>query len=225
MEAIIADYRAATGREVVASYGPSQSLLAAIEIAPAADLFLPADESFLVSARDRGLVGDEVFPLAEMEAVVAVRRGNPRGVRTAADLLAPDLRVALADPETAAIGGLARRLFEAAGLWRPLAAKAVVFTASVTEVAGAVKLGAADAGVVYDVVLRDFPDLEAVALPELAGGRSRVVLGVVAATSRPAAAAEFARFVASPSHGLARYRERGFHPVSPPVSPASDRSR
>jgi molybdate transport system substrate-binding protein len=209
MEAILADYRRETGRDVVVQYGPSQTLLATLAIGGMADLYLPADDSYLAMARRQGLV-DAGLPLAEMRAVVAVPRGNPAGVAGLDDLFAAGFRLAAANPDAAAIGAVTQRTLEATADWERFAAAVDVFTTTVNEVANAVKLGSADAGIVYDAVLRDYPDLEGIPLAVLEGVRSRVGLAVATATSRPQAAYHLARYIAAGDRGLVRYAEYGF---------------
>ncbi len=212
MEAILADYRRETGREVVVQYGPSQTLLASLSISGTADLFLPADDSYLEIAREQGLIG-AVLPLAEMQAVVVVPRGNPLGIHSLDDLMADDLRLALANPDAAAIGMVTKRTLEASGDWERLAATVDVFTTTVTEVANAVKLGAVDAGIVYDAVLNDYPDLEGVAVEPLDGIRSQIGLAVASAASQPQAAFHLARYIAAADRGLVHYQSHGFTPL------------
>ena len=147
---------------------------------------MPADDSYLDKARAEGLV-EEVVPLARMQAVVAVPKGNPKGIDALDDLLAPDLRLAQASPDATAIGKLTREVLDRDGHWSTLDAATDVYKTTVNEVANDVKVGAADAGIVFDAVLATYPDLEAVELPELAPVASRIAVGVLdRASSRPA---------------------------------------
>jgi molybdate transport system substrate-binding protein len=219
MESIMADYARDTGVAVVARYGPSQTLLAGLEVSRSADLYLPADDMYVRLARDRGHVGP-AYPLAKMRPVVAVPRGNPRGVATLDDLLAADVRLALPNPDTAAIGASVRTALLTTGRWQPLADRATVITTTVTEAATAVKLGAVDAAIIYDAVLHEFGTLEGVRVPEFAAISSIVAIAVVepdkvnmAASVRSVAAQRFARFCAARDRGLLRYRDHGFEPV------------
>ena len=222
MEAIMADYAAETGGRVVAQYGPSQALLAGLEVVRAADLYLPADDRFMSIARERGLVAAD-YPLAEMRPLIAVPRGNPRGIDALDDLLDPGLRLAIANPDAAAIGAVVRAALDPVGRWRPLAEHAAVVTTTVTEAATAVKLGSVDAAIVYDALLHDFDNLEGVRVPEFADVVSLVGVAVVepadprgeaaAGSARSARAHRFARFCAARDRGLARYREHGFTPL------------
>src|SRR4051794_21191909 len=65
VEAVAKEYEAAYGVPIQLQYGGSQTLLAALELARRGDLYIPADDSYLKAARDKGLI-DETLPLARM---------------------------------------------------------------------------------------------------------------------------------------------------------------
>ena len=54
MEAIRADYEREFGRSIQIQYGASQTLLSSMEVSGSGDLYLPADDSFLEIAREKG---------------------------------------------------------------------------------------------------------------------------------------------------------------------------
>jgi molybdate transport system substrate-binding protein len=212
LEAIRADYERAYGRPLQIQYGASQSLLAALELSGSGDLYLPADDSYLTLARQRQLVAEE-FPLAQMRVVVAVPKGNPKHIERLADLLAGDLRISQASPDSAAIGKLTKSTLEASGDWERLHARTTVYKTTVNEVANDVKVGAVDAGIVFDVVLHDYDTLQAVTIPELAQARAHVAVAVLKTSRQPEQALHLARYMASRDKGLVRYKEFGFQPV------------
>ena len=209
VEAVRERYEAETGRQVSIQYGPSQTLLSQLEVARTGDLYLPADDSFLKLATAGGLV-EEILPLAAMNCVVVVPKGNPRGIRSLTDLFAEDLRVVQANPEAAAVARMTRRLLTEAGLWDRLDAATEAYRTTVNDVANDVLVGAADAGIVYDAVLYPYPDLEAVPVPELAAGRSQIAVGVTSFSEQPAAALHFARYLSAQDRGLEEYQKQGF---------------
>src|SRR5262249_65316 len=159
-------------------YGASQTLLAQIDVARSGDLYLPADESYLQSARDKNLVA-EALPLASMKAVVGVTKGNPKQIVKWSDLLRDDVRVAQAQPDAAAMGKVTRAGLTKAGLWEALDKHTTVYASNVAEAANNVKVGAVDAAIIYDSMLHDYDALEAVELPELAGVDARVAVAVL----------------------------------------------
>ena len=212
MEAVRADYEREFGIPVEVQYGASQTLLASLEVADSGDLYLPADDSFLASARQRGLIEDE-FALADMQAVVAVPKGNPKRIAKLDDLLRDDVRVAQGSFEATAIGTVTKAALEATGQWDKLKRQTAVFKTTVNEVANDVKIGAVDAGIVYGPVLHDYDSLEGISIPELASIQSRVAVALLKSSARPQAAVRFARYLSARDKGLARYREFGFAPV------------
>jgi molybdate transport system substrate-binding protein len=107
-----------------------------------------------------------------LRPVVGVRRGNPRAIRSLADLTRGDVRLALANPDTAAVGRLARERLRDVGRWDAVRARAIVTRPTVGDVANDVKLGAADAAFVWDANVAQMPELKAVTLPEFAGVES-----------------------------------------------------
>ncbi|MCE9558936.1 MAG: substrate-binding domain-containing protein, partial [Armatimonadetes bacterium] len=213
IEAIRRDYEREFQVPLELQYGASQTLLASLAVTGTGDLYLPADDSFLVAAREKQLVDDE-YPLATMQAVVAVAKGNPLQIKTWEDLLKPEVRIAQANPEAAAIGKMVKASLDERSLWEPLHEHTTVYKTTVTEVANDLKAKAVDAGIVFDAVLHDYDTLEAVAIPELEPVKANVAIAVLKASSQPRQARHFARYVAASDKGLKHYREFGFQPVA-----------
>lgn len=215
LEAIRSDYERDYKTSVQVQYGPSQTLLASLEVSGTGDLYLPADDSYLALARERKLLAGEssVFPLAKMQAVVAVPKGNPKRIVSLDDLHREDIRVAQASVEAAAIGKLTREALRTSGQWDKLSARTTVFKTTVNEVANDVKVGAVDAGIVFDAVLHDYDTLEAVLLPELKPVQARIAAAILKSSRHPKQALHFARYLSSRDKGLLKYREFGFEPV------------
>ena len=209
MESIRADYEREFHRSIQIQYGGSQTLLSAIEVSETGDLYLPADDSYIELGRKKRLLS-EVLPLATMRGVVAVRRGNPKGVHAFADLMRKDMRVVQSSPDSSAIGKLTRELLSERNLWAGLEGATATFRTTVTDVANDLVVGSADAGIVYDAVLKSYPELESIELAELDGLVSHVSLSVLAGSKQPQAALHFARFVAARDRGLKNYAAHGF---------------
>ncbi|MFM9963556.1 MAG: substrate-binding domain-containing protein [Planctomycetaceae bacterium] len=215
LEAIRRDYEREYQTPLQIQYGPSQTLLASLEVSGTGDLYLPADDSYLELARQRKLLGGEaaVFPLANMQAVVAVAKGNPKRIARLEDLFRDDVQLAQASSEASAIGKLTREVLTASGHWEKLHARTRVYKTTVNEVANDVKVGAVDAGIVFDAVLHDYDSLEAIALPELESVQAHVAVAVLKSSRQTPRAFHFARYLAARDKGLLRYREFGFQPV------------
>jgi len=209
MESIREEYQRETGREVHIQYGPSQTLLSSLTVSGTGDLFLPADTSFVDLARDKQLIA-EVLPLASMQAVIAVKQGNPKNIQRLADALSPDVRLVQANPDAAAIGKITREHLSAQGLWDQCDKATAAYRTTVNDAANDVVVGAADAAIVYDAVLATYPGLEAIRVPELDKAISEVALAVLRSTENATAALHFARYVAARDRGLLHYAKNGF---------------
>lgn len=217
LEKIAAAYREETGVEVQFQFGASQTLLAQIDVSRQADLYLPADDSYLATARDKGLVG-EVFNLGKMQGVLAVAAGNPKKILAFDDLLSDEVRLSQANPDAAAIGKVTRDVLQKSNHWDRLAAKSAL-RSNVNEAANDLKLGAADAAVLWDVVAKQYPEFELVTLPELEPVTAVVAVTVATVSQQPEEALKFARYLAAEERGQKFYREAGFGPPPPAPPP------
>lgn len=212
VEAIRERYAFEYGHQVEIQYGPSQTLLSSIEANRTGDLYLPADDSYLGFAKEKGLVR-EIIPLAEMRVVVAVKKGNPLKIESLKDLLTSDVRVVQANPDAAAVGKLTKQILEKTGMWSDLAQATLGYRNTVTDAVNDVVVGAADAAIAYDAVLSAYPDLEGIEIPELADGKSDIMVGVLADSEKSRAALHFARYLAARDRGQEQFEEFGFRPV------------
>ena len=129
-----------------------------------------------------------------------------------------NVKVALANPDQAAIGRATKRLLEqvAAGdgtLWRQLeqhVTKHGVFKPTVNEVATDIRIGSVDAGIVWDatVAMPSFRgELKAIPAPELEGDPDLVSVCVLNSSPQPTAALKFARYLSARDRGLPVVRE------------------
>lgn len=191
-------------------FGGSQSLLSALQISMRGDLYLPADSSYLKTAYSRGLVAEQV-DIATMKAVLAVKKGNPKELRTFADVLHDGVRLVLANPELAAISQLTSKALPP-DAWASLASHAVAMKPTVSDVANDIVLGAADAGIVWDATVHQTAALEAVDVPELAGVKGHVGGAVIVSGSNQPAARRFLRWLAAPDKGGPVFSKHGCGP-------------
>ncbi|MCY3019234.1 MAG: molybdate ABC transporter substrate-binding protein [Planctomycetota bacterium] len=210
---VIADYEKESGVSIGVQYGGSGQLLSNIEAVRRGDLFLAGDNSYIAIGRQKGLIA-EAIPLALMRPVILVAKGNPKGIRTVADLLAADTRVALANPDQAAIGRAVRELLRNTGQWDAMEKHAAVFKPTVNDLANDVKVGSADAAIVWDATARQYPQLDMVRVDVLDRATEQVTIGVLTASAQPTAALRFARYLGASDRGLQAFRKHGYEPVA-----------
>ncbi|NQT86216.1 substrate-binding domain-containing protein, partial [bacterium] len=215
VSAVAEDYEREFGTKIAIQYGGSGTLLSNVEASRTGDLYLAADTSYIEIAREKGLVAEAV-PVARIRPVIAVAKGNPKKIEGVASLLQADVKTSLANPDAASVGKQTQILLTRLGQWDALD-KAVhergVFKPTVNEVANDVKLGAVDAGIVWDATVNQYPELEAVPIEGTDDFVKHVTLGVLQSTTQPTAALRFARYLAARDKGLKHFDAMGFPPV------------
>ena len=208
IEELAREYEARYGVRVNTQFGGSGTMLSALQAAGRGDLYLAADDSFIVTARAKGLV-EEVLPLAEMRAVIGVAAGNPHDLTGPGDLARADLRVGIGEPDTTAIGRTTRTLLERTGEWAALEAARKVAQPTVNQLGADLAVGALDAAVLWNATAAQF-ELDMVRVPAFEAAPREVSLGVLTTSKRPTAALRFARFVTSRDVGGPVFERHGF---------------
>lgn len=209
VESVAREYEKTFGVPIQLQYGGSQTLLASIEITQRGDLYLPADDGYLDLAREKNLVAQSV-PLARMRAMLAVKKGNPKHIGNFDELLREGTKLAQASPDAAAIGKLTREALQKTGQWEALKARTVVFKPTVNDVANDIRLGTVDAGILWDALSRQYPDLDFLAISVFTNIQSRVAVAVLRTSPQAAAALRFARYLGARDKGLTKFREDGY---------------
>ena len=212
VEAAAQQYAERYGVKVDITYGGSGTLLSSLKVAGTGDLYLAADESYCELARREGL-SRETFALATMRPVVGVLRGNPKGIASVSDLLGPEVRLGLANPEAAAIGRVVRAALTESDHWSAVSSAAKVTKPTVMDLANDLNLGSLDASLVWDSTVSQFESLESVDLPELEGWAKSVTICVLESSEEPTAALRFCRFLSARDAGLPIFEELGYEPV------------
>ena len=217
VEAAIADYERyyeeTHGRPVLidVQYGGSGTLLSQLQVANDGDLYLAGDESYIERAREQGVVHESI-PLATMKPVIALAEGMEGAINGLDDLVNGDYRVAIAVPDSAAVGVAAKSALERIGHWEAFEEKITVTKPTVNDLANDVKIGAVDAAIIWDITAEQF-EVAYVTDPALDEETQRVTVGITANSEQPTAALHFARFLGAPDRGLAHFEEHHFSVV------------
>ncbi|HUR24300.1 MAG TPA: molybdate ABC transporter substrate-binding protein [Acidimicrobiales bacterium] len=182
----------APGLEVRLSFAGSNRIASQVRNGLPADVVATADEETLAGLRREGLLDGDPVVFATNHLAIAVRSGNPEGIRGLEDLARPGLQVVLAAPSVPA-GRYAQQVLSRAGV----RAHPFSLEDSVAAVAARVARGEADAGVVYASDGRRPGGLETVSIPAGQNVIARYPIAVLDTTGRRAAADRFVRFVMS----------------------------
>lgn len=207
IEALAKQFETETGTSISLQYGGTGTLLSQIQVAKQGDLFIAADDGSLADAQRLNIV-IESLPIAVQHPVVAVKKGNPKGITSLATLQAT--KFALANPDAASISKVTRKIL--GPQWQALAAAATVMKPTVPELASDVVIGAVDAAIVWDSTVPQFDGLETVELPELKDYRENASAAILTATTQSPLALQFARYLASPNKGAPVMQAHHFTP-------------
>jgi molybdate transport system substrate-binding protein len=185
-------------------FDASSTIVRQVAAGAPADVVATADEVTMQRAVDAGAVGPPAL-FARNHLAVVVAPGNPEGIGSLADLARPGLTVVLCAPE-APCGRAAATALERAGV--RLAPRSLEPT--VKGVVARVRLGEADAGIVFATEVRAAaPHVEGLPLPPAHDVEVAYPIAPVRSSSRPAEAAGFVAFVRS-GEGRAVLAAAGF---------------
>ena len=205
---------------IVYNFAGSQALRTQLEQGAAADVFASANTIQMQHASERGLIEGSPKVFVQNTLLIIVPRANPGGVSSLADLAKPGLKLALAGPQVP-VGRYSREVLQAAqpDYGTDFAARVlgnlVSEETSVKQVLVKVRLGEADAGIVYasDVSENVLRDVSTVPIPDAYNRLASYPVAATQAARNPSGAAAFIRFVLSPP-GQTILKAHGFIPVA-----------
>ncbi|RKF29053.1 molybdate ABC transporter substrate-binding protein [Micromonospora globbae] len=188
------DFEAANpGTTVVFNFGGSSGLATQINEGAPADVFAAAAPRNMATVTDAGNADGTPSVFARNQLVIAVARGNPRGIRGLADLTRPGTAVAVC-AEQVPCGAAARTALDAASV----DLTPVTLEQDVKGALAKVRLGEVDAALVYrtDAAAAD-DDVSAVEFPESARAVNDYPIVALADAPNPAGARAFVAYVRS----------------------------
>jgi len=140
------------GIKVYLNFSGSGTMLSQIELSQSGDLYIPGSPDFMVKAERKGLIDPtSVKKIAYLIPVIAVPRGNPKNIRSLADLARPGLQVGIANPEAVCVGLYAIEILEYNHLLAEVGKNIVVNAESCEKTATLISLKAVDAVIGWDV--------------------------------------------------------------------------
>ena len=207
MSEIARQYQEEFGVKVNLQFGGSGALASQLELA-GGDLYLPADQSYIDSAREKGLM-EEAIPVALLTAGLVVPKGNPRGLTTLSDLGKEGLKISLAE-RSASVGRFTWKVLEEEGLLARVNPNVVVTKPTVNAIVEDVATGAVDVSLAWDAVAKNFSEVEWLAVPEFLKRAKRASIGVLTSSKDAKRALHFARYVTARDRGRKVFQEMGF---------------
>lgn len=211
------------GSQVTINFAGSQRLALMIEQGATADVFASADQRSMDKLVATGLVQrDAPLTFARNQMVVIVPVDNPGQIKALKDLARPDLRLILAGEQVPA-GAYARQVLENLSAdpaygshFKDAVLRNVVSNEdNVKQVAAKVRIGEADAGIVYqsDVTSSSADELRQINVPDRLNITADYPIAVLASAPSADLARQFVQFVLAPEGqtALERWGFMGLH--------------
>ncbi|GAA2476959.1 molybdate ABC transporter substrate-binding protein [Winogradskya humida] len=180
--------------EVTFSYGGSSGLATQITSGAPADVFASASPATMKTVTDAGDTSGEPVTFVKNQLVIAVPKGNPKGITSLAALAKPEFKVALC-AEAVPCGAAAKKALAAGGV----TVKPVTLEQDVKSALAKVKLGEVDAALVYRTDAKAATaDVDGVEFPESAQAINDYPIVALKDATNPSGASAFVAFVQTP---------------------------
>jgi len=188
------DFEAANpGAKVTFSFGGSSGLATQLTSGAPADVFASASPATMKTVTDGGDSAGEPVTFVRNQLVIAVPKGNPKGLSSLAALAKPEVKVALC-AEQVPCGAAAKKALAAANV----KVTPVTQEQDVKAALAKVKLGEVDAALVYRTDAKAAAaDVDGVEFPESAKAINDYPIVALKDAANPAAAAVFVAYVQS----------------------------
>jgi len=210
-----------TGIHVDLHFGGSGQVLSQMILGRRGDLYFPGSSDYMEKAKRAGVVdGATERRVVYLVPAINVPAGNPKGITGLADLARPDVRVAIARPDSVCVGLYAVEVLHAAGLWQTVGPRIVTHAESCAKVAQLAALGSVDAVLGWRVFHYWNPDkidtilLQPAQIPRV----GYIPIAVSSFSKQPDVARRFIDFLLSPD-GRAVFRKWHYLADEPEARP------
>jgi molybdate transport system substrate-binding protein len=200
------DFEAANpGSKATFNFAGSSALANQINQGAPADVFASAAPANMKAVTDAGNGDGTPTTFVKNQLVIAVPKGNPKGIKALSDLTSSSVKVALC-AEQVPCGAAAKRALDAAGV----KLTPVTLEQDVKAALSKVKLGEVDAALVYRTDAKAATsDVDGIEFPESAGAINDYPIVVLKAAPNKAGAQAFVAYVMS-GKGKAVLTQAGF---------------
>jgi molybdate transport system substrate-binding protein len=208
MQVIGEKFTEETGIPVTYNYAGCGQLFAQMELTQKGDVFMPGDMLEFNNAKKNGYVRNEAL-VAYHIPVIAVPAGNPANITSLEDLAKEGVKVSMGEPDSMALGTIAKNLFNKSGILDEVMKNVVVQRATVNEIVTDITLGNADAAIIWSDLYKP-GKMEIIEIPRSQNLIKIIPIGTLTFSDQPENAQKFIDFVASDSGGKAAFEECGY---------------
>jgi molybdate transport system substrate-binding protein len=212
LDEISAQFAERYGDKIEINYGGGGDVLSRMALAKSGDIYVAPEQGFMDKAREEKAVdASTIKSLAYMVPVIAVPRGNPKGITGLADLAGTGVRIAVGRPETTLLGKFAPEIFEKAGLSNAIGKNIVTTAPDCQSMLTMLVMGQVDAIITWNFYGTSAADkIEMIWLsPEQLTGVGQVLAAVSAYSKNTGTALKLIDFLAS-SEGQVVFKKYGY---------------
>lgn len=159
IEKTLNEFQLREGITIDTIYNGCGILLGQIKGGGQPDLYHTCDVSFMEGVESQFTAAKEI---SKTDIVMIVQKGNPKGIKTLADLSTPSLQVGACNEEQSTLGTMTALLLRQEGLYESVQKNVVVNTPTADLVVMQLRVGQLDAGIVYKANcahLQDYLDI------------------------------------------------------------------
>lgn len=204
------NFEKAHGVKVNYIYGGSSQLLSQLELSGKGDVFIVGSMNAYESAKKKNLVG-ECKKVAHHTPVIAVKKGNPKNIKSLDDLTKSGIKVILGDEKANAIGATTQKIIKKNAL-DAINKNVVAKTATINEIVTHISEGTADVGIVTRDSIFGNNSIDIIEIPKDKNIDQILPISSVLSTSDKELSDLFIDYVAS-NEGKSIFEKYGFAPV------------
>ncbi len=207
-EQLIAEFTEKTGVSAVYTTGGSEDLLPHVKARQRGDIFITHDP-YLDYTKEAGSCSDHVH-VGFVAPVLAVQKGNPKGIKRIDDLTRDGLKVALSDPKYSTCGEMVRDLLREKGIYDAVMKNVGNrLTKGHSNLGNLLKTQTVDAVLMWNGVANTFKEhLDIVRTPYEYSSQMKVHVIGLSYSKQPEAVRQFVEFVRE--RGEAVFSEHGY---------------
>jgi len=216
LKAKIAFEKSHPGIVVDMTYGGSGTLLNQMVLEETGDIYMPGSDDYMDKAeKQKAVVPGTRRIVAYLVPVICVQHGNPKRIRSLADLARPKITVGLAKAGAVCLGDASEAILRKAGLEAQVKKNVITYAGSCEQTQQLVQLREVDAVIGWDVFKHWAPDkIDIVKIPSKYLRVHNIPAAVAVYSKQRPAAEQFVRFLAS-EQGKAIFASHGYS-VKPP---------
>ncbi len=196
--------------EIECNYAGSGVLLNQVQVTRRGDLFMPGDVSYIDRVEPADLV-ESKHTVCYFIPTILVKKGNPKNIKTLADLVKPGITLGLGNSEVCAIGRTSVQIFQKNNIDMAEIEKNLVFSSlTVGELGVQIQIGKVDAVIVWDATAAQYAKSgDVVKIPTDQNVISTVAIALLDSSENKPLAREFIDFIIS-ERGQAVFQKHNF---------------